>query len=153
MKMKPETEQLTILLAEDNPDDQMLTMEAFAKSRMADLVIIVEDGEEVMDYLYRRGKYKNPETSPRPALILLDLNMPRKDGREVLGEIKNEPALKTIPVVVLTTSKAREDIICTYDLGGSSFITKPFHFSELVDIVRIIGNYWLGIVELPPDDF
>jgi CheY-like chemotaxis protein len=109
----------------------------------------VENGEELMDYLHRRGAFADPARSPRPGLILLDLNMPRKDGREALAEIKSDPALRQIPVVVLTTSKAEEDIYRTYDLGVNSFITKPVTFDGLVNVMRTLGTYWFEIVELP----
>jgi CheY-like chemotaxis protein len=108
----------------------------------------VEDGEQLMNYLHRRGKY-DTDNAPRPGLILLDLNMPRKDGREALREIKSDPVLRSIPVVVLTTSKAEEDICRTYDLGVNSFITKPVTFEGLVAVMKGIGRYWLEIVELP----
>jgi CheY-like chemotaxis protein len=103
----------------------------------------------LMDYLHRRGKFAPPNEAPRPGLILLDLNMPRKDGREALKEIKAEPELRSIPVVVLTTSKAEEDIYRTYDLGVNSFITKPVNFESLVALMRTLGKYWFEIVELP----
>src|SRR5262249_28014308 len=109
----------------------------------------VEDGEELMDYLHRRGKYSNPKDSPRPGLILLDLNMPRKDGREALREIKNDPKLRDIPVVVLTTSKAEEDVVRTYSLGVNSYIAKPVKFTALVEIMKTMTKYWFEIVELP----
>jgi CheY-like chemotaxis protein len=111
----------------------------------------VEDGDELLDYLYHRGKYADAGSSPSPGLILLDLNMPRKDGREALREIKADPDLRRIPVVVLTTSKAEEDIYRTYDLGANSFITKPVSFEGLVAVMRDIGRYWIEIVELPPN--
>ena len=116
---------ITILVADDDPDDRLLAKHALEKSRLANDLRFVEDGEELVDYLYRRGKFADPRTSPRPGLILLDLNMPRKDGREALKEIKSDPKLRDIPVVVLTTSKADEDIARIYSLGGNSYITKP----------------------------
>ncbi|MFC1853859.1 response regulator [candidate division CSSED10-310 bacterium] len=147
--MKANQNPITILMAEDDPDDRMLTKEALAENRLANELYFVEDGEELMDFLYHRGVYVNPETSPRPGLILLDLNMPKKDGREALEEIKADPELRQIPIVVLTTSKAEEDIFRSYDLGASSFITKPVTFEALVDIMK--GKYWLQIVQLPLD--
>src|ERR687893_1855302 len=123
--MTTPTNPITILMADDDADDRMMTQEAFAESRIANDLRFVVDGEELMDYLKRRGRYADPALSPRPGLILLDLNMPRKDGREALREIKADPSLRQIPVVVLTTSKAEEDIYGTYDLGVNSFITKP----------------------------
>jgi len=140
---------ITILLADDDADDRMMAADALEESRLANDVRFVEDGEELMDYLRRRGKYSDPDAAPRPGLILLDLNMPRKDGREALREIKAEPNLRTIPVIVLTTSKAEEDIYRTYDLGVNSFITKPVNFESLVGVMRALGKYWFEIVELP----
>ncbi len=140
---------ITILLADDDPDDRLLARQALEKSRLANDLRCVEDGEELLDYLHRRGKYADPKESPRPGLILLDLNMPRKDGREALREIKNDPRLRDIPIVVLTTSKAEEDVARTYNLGVNSYITKPVQFSALVEIMKAIGTYWFEIVELP----
>jgi CheY-like chemotaxis protein len=144
------TRSITILLADDDADDREMMREALEENRLANDLRTVEDGEELMDYLQRKGKYTAPESSPRPGLILLDLNMPRKDGREALKEIKNDPSLRSIPVVVLTTSKAEEDVYRTYDLGVNSFITKPVTFESLVTIVRSLGRYWFEVVELPP---
>ncbi len=140
---------ITILLADDDADDRMLAREALAESRLVNDLHCVEDGEQLLDFLHRRGAYTDPDKSPRPGLILLDLNMPRKDGRESLREIKSDPDLRRIPIVVLTTSKAEEDIYRTYDLGVSSFITKPVTFDGLVNVMRAIGKYWFEIVELP----
>lgn len=138
-----------ILLADDDPDDRLLTREALQENGAKNDFRTVEDGEELGDYLFRRGKYSNPEQSPRPGLILLDLNMPRKDGREALREIKNHPELKKIPVVVLTTSKAEEDICRTYDLGVNSYIAKPVTFESLVGVMNDLVKYWFETVELP----
>lgn len=140
---------ITILLADDDEDDRKLAQDALVESRLANDLHTVEDGEELMDYLLRRGKYATLADSPRPGLILLDLNMPKKDGREALREIKADPSLRQIPVVVLTTSKAEEDIYRTYDLGANSFITKPVMFESLVKVMRDLGTYWFEIVELP----
>lgn len=140
---------ITILMADDDPDDRLLAQNAFKASHLANDLRFVVDGQELMDYLQRRGKYADPALSPRPGLILLDLNMPRKDGREALSEIKADPELQTIPVVVLTTSKADEDIYRSYAVGASSFITKPVSFEGLVDVVRTVGHYWFEIVVLP----
>lgn len=140
---------ITILLADDDADDRMMASDALEESRLANDLRCVEDGEELMDYLHRRGKYASPNDAPRPGLILLDLNMPRKDGREALKEIKAEPELRSIPVIVLTTSKAEEDIYRTYDLGVNSFITKPVNFESLVAVMKTLGKYWFEIVELP----
>ena len=140
---------ITILLADDDADDRMMASDALEESRLANDLRCVEDGEELMDYLHRRGKFAPPNDAPRPGLILLDLNMPRKDGREALKEIKAEPELRSIPVIVLTTSKAEEDIYRTYDLGVNSFITKPVNFESLVAVMKTLGKYWFEIVELP----
>ena len=147
--MKGHRTTVTILMADDDEDDCMLAHEALIESRLANDLHFVKDGEELMDYLYRRGQYAAPSRAPRPGLILLDLNMPRKDGREALIQIKNDPNLRQIPVVVLTTSKAEEDIYRSYDLGANSFITKPVTFASLVEVIRTIGKYWFEIVELP----
>lgn len=137
-----------ILMAEDDEDDRFLMEEALEENDLGDFYF-VEDGEELMDFLYHRGPYRDPDSSPRPSLILLDLNMPRKDGREALKEIKENPELKKIPVVVLTTSKAEEDIFRTYDLGVNSFIAKPVTFESMVAIMKMLELYWFGLVELP----
>jgi CheY-like chemotaxis protein len=143
---------ITILLADDDPDDRQLTRDAFKENRLANALATVEDGEELLDYLHRRGKYKELQSTPLPGLILLDLNMPRKDGREALKEIKAHPEFRRIPIVVLTTSKAEEDILRTYDLGVNSYITKPVTFKSLVEIVKVLGRYWFEVVELPPEE-
>jgi CheY-like chemotaxis protein len=140
---------ITILMADDDPDDRFMAQEALEESRLANKMYFVEDGEELMDYLHRRGKYADPETSPEPGLILLDLNMPKKDGREALQEIKSDPSLRQIPIVVLTTSRAEEDIYRTYDLGVNSFITKPVTFEGLVEVMKALATYWFEIVRLP----
>ena len=147
--MKQSKKTIPILMADDDEDDRLLTEDAFREYRVGNVLMFVEDGEELMDYLYRRGKFTDPKSSPRPGLILLDLNMPRKDGREALEEIKSDPGLRSIPVVVLTTSKAEEDIVRSYDLGVNSFITKPVTFEGLVEVVKTLGKYWIEIVELP----
>jgi CheY-like chemotaxis protein len=143
---------ITIIMADDDPDDRELAREAFEECRLANDVQFVEDGEELMDYLCRRGKYVELSETPLPALILLDLNMPRKDGREALKEIKSHPDLKRIPIVVLTTSKAEEDILRSYNLGVNSYVTKPVTFESLVETIKVLGKYWFEIVELPPAD-
>lgn len=140
---------VTILIADDDPDDRLMIKEALAEKRLANPLHFVEDGQELMDYLNHQGKYITPNNQPLPGLILLDLNMPKKDGREALFEIKADPILRSIPVVILTTSKMEEDILRTYNLGVNSFITKPFSFDALVDIMQTITKYWLEIVELP----
>jgi len=146
MKSKP----IIILLAEDDPDDCYLISEALSESNMSHRLFIVHNGEELMGYLHNLGKYSDTEEWPRPELILLDLNMPFKDGITALGEIKSDPQLKRIPVVALTTSESEEDISKTYDLGVSGFVTKPLAFSGLVDVMRSLGSYWDGFVRLPP---
>jgi CheY-like chemotaxis protein len=140
---------ITILMAEDDEDDRLLTRDALMECRLANDLHFVGDGEELLDYLCHRGKYTNPEDAPVPGLILLDLNMPRKDGREALKEIKAIPELRHIPVVVLTTSKAEEDIFRSYDLGANSYISKPVTFESLVEVMKALGRYWFEIVELP----
>lgn len=147
--MKNMLQPIVILVADDDAEDCEMIREAFAESRLANELRFVVDGEELMDYLYQRGKFQNASDAPHPGLILLDLNMPKKDGREALREIKASPDLRHIPVIVLTTSKTEEDIFRSYDLGVNSFITKPVAFSALVEIVRELGKYWLEIVELP----
>ena len=142
---------ITILIADDDEDDRLMAQEALEEARLANALHCVEDGEQLLDYLYRRGQYTALQKAPLPGLILLDLNMPRKDGREALQEIKADPVLRRIPVVVLTTSKAEEDILRTYDLGVSSFIVKPVSFDALVDVMKALSRYWFEIVELPTD--
>lgn len=136
-------------MADDDSDDRLMTKEALEESRLANEFRVVENGEELMEYLRREGKYSEAGAAPRPGVILLDLNMPRKDGREALREIKADPELRRIPVVILTTSKAEEDIYRTYDLGANSYITKPVTFEGLVEVMRGLGRYWVEIVELP----
>lgn len=140
---------ITILMADDDPDDRQMTKEAFQECFLANDLRFVEDGVELMDYLCRRGKYTDPASSPFPGLLLLDLNMPRKDGREALKEIKSDPKLKHLRVIILTTSKAEEDIHKSYDLSAASYISKPVSFSSLLDVIKTLGKYWLEIVELP----
>ena len=142
---------ITILMADDDADDRMFAKEALEKARLGNDLRFVEDGEELMGYLRHHGKYTDQSDSPLPDLILLDLNMPKMDGREALKEIKEEPLLRRIPVVILTTSKAEEDIYRTYDLGASSFITKPVTFEGLVDVMKVLKTYWFEIVKLPSD--
>jgi CheY-like chemotaxis protein len=138
-----------ILLVEDSPTDVMLTREAMEQYKVLNPLDIVEDGVEAMDYLKRRGKYADQEIS-RPGLIILDLNLPRMSGREVLYELKQDPELRNIPVVVLTTSKSEEDVIKSYCLHANCYITKPVDFSKFIDVVRSINEFWFGVVTLPP---
>jgi two-component system, response regulator len=137
------------LMADDDPDDRLLIKEAFEESLLHNSIYFVEDGVELMDYLRNQDKFADPLLAPTPDLILLDLNMPRKDGREALAEIKQDSALRHIPVVVLTTSKAEEDIMRSYDIGAASYITKPVTFDGLVEAIRGLGQYWVQIVRLP----
>ncbi len=147
--MKDGQTTITILMADDDEDDRMLVREALAESQFPIDLHIVSNGEELLDYLYNRGQYTDKTIAPRPRLILLDLNMPKKDGLEVLRDIKTDPSLRHIPVVVLTTSGAEEDIYHTYDLGANSFIIKPVTFASLVEVMKSVGKYWFEIVELP----
>jgi CheY-like chemotaxis protein len=147
--MRGERKPIVILLADDDEEDRMLTCDALAESRLANEISCVTDGEDLMDYLRHQGKYTSPAEAPRPGLILLDLNMPKKDGREALREIKSDPELRQIAVVVFTTSKAEEDIYSSYDSGASSFISKPVTFEGLVDVMKGLGRYWFEIVDLP----
>ena len=142
-------EPVVILIADDDPDDLLLTSRALQKNRLVNEIRTVADGEELMDYLYHRGAYSDPEEAPRPGVILLDLNMPRKDGREAIQEIKSDPDLRRIPVVV-TTSQAERDILQSYELGVNAFITKPVTFEGLANAIKVLGNFWFEIVHLPP---
>jgi len=142
---------ITILLADDDEEDRAMTEEALQESRLANDIRFVTDGEELLDYLFHRGEFANGTEAPTPGLILLDLNMPKKDGREALAEIKADSGLRQIPVVVLTTSKAEEDIVRSYDLGVNSFITKPVTFDGLVEAMTVFTQYWFEIVALPLD--
>ncbi|KAA1163166.1 response regulator [Pseudoalteromonas sp. SR43-6] len=144
-KVKP----ITILMADDDEDDRLLTQDALAESRVLNELHFVEDGVELLEYLERKGKFEDKAVSPRPGLILLDLNMPRMDGREALEAIKGNPNLKGIPVVILTTSKQEEDMVKGYNLGAASYITKPVTFDGLVDLMKTLGKYWVEFVELP----
>jgi two-component system, response regulator len=145
--MKQE-EPLFLLIAEDDPDDRILIAKAFKDSAIENRIQFVEDGEELMDFLSGRNKFKN-NPYQEPALILLDLNMPKKDGREALREIKANPNLKHIPVIVLTTSGSGEDVLYSYRLGVNSYITKPIKFPAFIEAVKVIGQYWLNLVQLP----
>ena len=141
---------ITILMADDDEDDRLLAVDALKEGRVLNNLFCVEDGVELLEYLRREGKYSDPQTSPRPSLILLDLNMPRMDGREALQHIKSDPKLRSIPVVILTTSKEEEDMFRGYDLGAASYITKPVNFEGLVELMKAIGQYWIEFVDLPP---
>jgi CheY-like chemotaxis protein len=139
---------VAILMADDDEDDRLMAEEALREAKLLNPIRFVKHGEELLDYLYCRGEYSDPGSAPRPGLILLDLNMPRKDGREAIREIKEDPELKLIPIVVLTTSEAEEDIYRTYDLGVNSYITKPVAFEGLVEVMKNLANYWFNIVKL-----
>jgi len=143
---------ITILMADDDADDRQLTREALEDARLINDIRFVENGEELLEYLRRQGRYAPPADTPRPGLILLDLNMPRKDGRTVLKEIKQDADLRRIPVVVLTTSKSDEDVYRSYDLGVNSYIVKPVTFDALVDVLQTLEKYWFEIVELPQQE-
>jgi chemotaxis family two-component system response regulator Rcp1 len=144
----PDREPVEILLAEDNPGDVKLTRKALEKGRLANNLHVVNDGVETMEFLRGEGEY---EGRPRPDLVLLDLNMPRKDGREVLEEIKGSEQLKRIPVVVLTSSEAEEDVIRSYDLHANAYLTKPVDFDGFIDVVGTLEEFWLQVVKLPPE--
>ncbi len=139
-----------ILVADDDPEDCQFIKEALLDGREPGSLRFVEDGERLLDYLRRSGEFSDPQSCPPPSLVLLDLNMPRKDGREALREIKSDPALRRIPVVVLTTSQAQEDVLRSYDLGANSFVTKPVTFGALAELLKQVASYWLETVELPP---
>jgi CheY-like chemotaxis protein len=141
---------MTIVLAEDDEDDRELIREALQDSRLEEQMQFVGDGQELMDYLHRSSP--TSEATPRPSIILLDLNMPRKDGREALAEIKADPGLRTIPVIVLTTSTSEQDIRNAYGLGASSYITKPVTHDTLTEVMEAVTEYWFDVVELPDRD-
>jgi CheY-like chemotaxis protein len=149
--MNRSTYPIRIVVADDDPDDRLMIADAFEEAKLGNPVDFVEDGVELMEYLRREGKYGNLVNQPYPGFILLDLNMPRKDGRTALKEIRESAELHRIPIVILTTSKAEEDIIRTYNLGVNSFICKPVSFDGLVEIVKTVGRYWIEIVALPPE--
>ena len=140
---------MPVLIAEDDPDDRLMTADAFEECHFGQVLAFVDDGEELLDYLFHRGRYADVRQFPLPRLILLDLNMPRMDGREALREIKSSEALKHIPVVVLSTSDALDDITRCYRDGGNSYIAKPASFQALVEVIRSLGHYWLSTVDLP----
>lgn len=149
--MNVRSKPIVILMADDDQDDCMLVKDAFEELHLAGDLHFVDDGEKLLDFLHHRGAYTEGNSYPRPSLILLDLNMPRKDGREALREIKADRSLRSIPVVILTTSKEEEDICRSYKAGANSFITKPVTFEGLVDVMKSLGKYWFEIVELPSE--
>ncbi len=146
MTSQPNAEPIEILLVEDNPGDARLAVEGLKESKVNNSLHHVEDGVEAMRFLHREGEYAY---APRPDLILLDLNLPRKDGREVLADIKADPALKLIPVVVLTTSAAERDLVRTYDLNANAYIVKPLDLDQFIQVVQAIESFWFTIVKLP----
>ena len=137
---------IEILLVEDNPGDARLTIEAMREAKLSNRLHVVEDGVEAMQFLRREGRFGD---APRPDLILLDLNLPKKDGREVLAEVKSDPALKRIPVVVLTTSRAEQDVLSAYDLHANCYVTKPVDLEQFMKIVKQIDEFWIKLVTLP----
>jgi CheY-like chemotaxis protein len=139
----------TILVADDDEDDRILVSDALREAGFLNPLRFVRNGEELMNHLHRRGEYASLPLTPYPGLLLLDLNMPRKDGREALKEIKRDPQLRSIPVVVLTTSYTQEDVDLVYSLGGNSFVSKPVTFVGLVKVLKIVGDYWFQVVKLP----
>ena len=141
----------TLLLADDDPDDRLLIKDALDEGRLVVDLRQVEDGEELMDYLHRHGKYAEPNRSPHPDLILLDLKMPRKSGHQALEEIKGNSELRRIPIVILTTSKAEEDVVRSYDLGANSFMVKPPAFGALIEAMKTLERYWFELITLPPE--
>ena len=141
----------TILMADDDAEDHLLVRDALRETGLNHDLRVVSDGEELLDYLHGRAKYRTLPDLPRPDLVLLDLNMPKKDGREVLQEIKADGAWQRIPIVVLTTSTADDDVGFSYDMGASSYITKPVTFRAWVDLVRVLSKYWFELVKLPPE--
>ena len=150
--MNENRKSLTVLVADDDEDDRRFIAKAWGKSRVANTLRFVNDGEELTEYLNHTGRYSDPESAPRPAVILLDLDMPKKDGRESLREIKADPDLRQIPIIVLTSSPVEEDIYRSYDLGANSYITKPVTFEALVDVLQVLGRYWIEIVDLQTAD-
>jgi CheY-like chemotaxis protein len=149
MAMRQDLKCVEILLVEDNPVDVLVTKRALQGGNVCNNLHVVQDGEEAMDFLYQRGKYSN---APRPGLILLDLNLPKKSGREVLAEIKQDPSLLDIPVIVLTTSEAETDILLSYNLHANCFITKPVDLDQFTNVVRSIEGFWFTVVNLPPPE-
>lgn len=150
--MSPNENMKPILMVDDDEDDRMMAERALRKNRVINPILFLEDGEQLLAYLRRQGKYADAKAFPRPCFILLDLNMPRMDGRRALEIIKADPELKKIPIVILTTSQAEEDIVRSYNTGANSFITKPVSFEGLVSVMDTLKNYWLEIVNLPIED-
>ena len=151
MAPKERTELVNILLVEDDPDDIEIARRAFERGKIANPLYVVRDGEEALEFLQHSGRYADPDDAPRPGLILLDLNLPRLDGREVLKHIKADASLRRIPVVVLTTSSEEADVLGCYDRGANTYITKPVEYDNFLEAVITIGRYWLAIAEIPDD--
>ena len=149
MEQEHRKQMISVLLVEDDEDDVRLTERAFKKGKILNKLYVVRDGEEAMEFLQHTGRYTSPASAPRPGIILLDLNMPRMNGHEVLQRIKNDADLHTIPVIILTTSDQRTDVVKTYDNRANSFVTKPIEFDNFLDAVITIGKYWLSIAEVP----
>jgi CheY-like chemotaxis protein len=143
---------LVILIADDDADDRLMTKEAFEELQIKNELFFVKDGVELLDYLNRQGAFADPESSPRPSLILLDLNMPRMDGREALREIKKDESLKSIPVSIFSTSRAEEDVLRSYNLGVNCFITKPVTYQGLVKSIAQLNSFWFELVSLPVEN-
>ena len=150
--MKHTVHAIPILIADDDPEDSGMARDALQASRLGNPLYFVQDGEELLDFLRNRGRYADPIVAPRPGLILLDLNMPKMGGLEALTEIKADPDLCMIPVVILTTSNAMTDVARSYALGVNSFITKPVTFDGLVESMKVLGRYWFDVVELPTEE-
>jgi CheY-like chemotaxis protein len=148
--MTSDVRPVAILLVEDNLQDIEITRRAFAKGHVHNDLVVVRDGEEALDYLFRRGKFQDPASSPRPGMILLDLNLPKVGGLEVLQRIKRDETLKTIPVIVLTVSQREQDIVRSYDLGVNTYIQKPVEFENFMHVVTTVHDYWVLIATLPP---
>jgi CheY-like chemotaxis protein len=144
--MTPAGRAIDVLLIEDDPGDELITREAFEHNKIKNNLHVAHDGEEGLDFLYRRGGYSE---APRPDLILLDLNLPKRDGRQVLAEVKGDPDLRRIPIVVLTTSEAEEDVLRSYDLHANAYVTKPVDFDRFVEVIRQIDEFFISVVRLP----
>ncbi len=147
--MVPDDRQFLVLLADDDAEDCLLVREALGRTPVNPQVRTVADGEELLDYLYRRGRYAARQAAPRPHLILLDLNMPKRDGREVLRELKNDPEAQHVPIIVLTTSTSEDDVVFSYEAGARSYIPKPATYHGWVEMARLLVEYWFRLVRLP----
>lgn len=148
--VKGDLQPVKILLVEDNLQDVEITQRALAKGKIRNELYVARDGQEALDYLYRQGKFSDPAASPRPGMILLDLNLPKVDGLSILKRIKDDPSLKSIPIIVLTVSPREEDILRSYDLGVNTYIQKPVEFESFLRVIHAIHEYWIMIASLPP---